>query len=176
MPACEVATRAFGIDEAHLCKLAGIRDGKCAKPYGVDDLEDRGIGADSQRERQDRHEREPGIPTEQPQGVAQILFQPLDPRPSARFACDFLDREHVAKLAPGGGFRVRARLAALHSLAGRHGEVAAKLLVDFPIAIAPGGHASLRFVPLRMPPMASTSCAHFERSDSNCRRPAAVSR
>jgi hypothetical protein len=44
-----------------------------------------------------------------------------------------------------------------------------------PIAPEPGRPASLRF-PLRIPPIASTSWAHFDRSDASWRRPAAVSR
>ena len=116
----------------------------------------------------------PGLRRRSRGAVAEILRQPLEPHPAPHLARDLLDRRDVAELAPRGGLRLRARLAAVHAIADRHVEVRR----GFPRrarrrdrAASAGRHASLRFPPLRIPPIASTSCAHRDRSDASWRRP-----
>jgi len=175
----EAAAHAGGIDETDLRELGRMGHRQRAQADRVDHLEDGGVGADAERERQDGDRGEPRIPAEEPQAVAQILRQPLEPHAAPHLARDLLDRGDVADLAPRGGFRLRARLAAVHAIADRHLEVRPDLFAELVVPIAPpepGRHASLRFPPSRIPPIASTSWAHFDRSDTSCRRPAAVSR
>ena len=179
IPAVEVAAHAGGIDETYLGEFGRVGHGQRAQPDRVDDLEDGGVRADAERERQDGDRREPRIPAEEPQAVAQVLRQPLEPQASPHLARDLLDRGDVADLAPRGGLGLRARLAAVHAIADRHLEVRADFLAELVVSVAPpepGRHASLRFPLLRIPPIASTSWAHFDRSDASWRRPAAVSR
>ena len=175
----EVAAHAGGIDETYLGELGRVGHGQRAQPDRVDDLEDGGVRADAERERQDGDRRESRIPAEEPQAVAQVLRQPLEPHASPHLARDLLDRGDVADLAPRGGLGLRARLAAVQAIADRHLEVRADFLAELVVSVAPpepGRHASLRFPLLRIPPIASTSWAHFDRSDASWRRPAAVSR
>ena len=48
-------------------------DGKRAQADGVEELEDRGVRADTERERQDSDGREPWASTEQAGGVVEVL-------------------------------------------------------------------------------------------------------
>src|SRR4030095_7364487 len=54
-------------------ETAGVPDRKPSQERGVDDAEERGVGADAQAERDDRERRETGIASEPACRVAQIL-------------------------------------------------------------------------------------------------------
>ena len=57
-----------------------VRAGERQRPYehGVDDAEDRGVGADADRNREDREEEKARRPPERARGVAEILKPPLN--------------------------------------------------------------------------------------------------
>ena len=72
---------------ALFCLAIGVRDqheivraGKRQRPqqHGVDDAEDRGVGADADCKREDREEKKAGRPPERAGGVAEILEEPFD--------------------------------------------------------------------------------------------------
>ena len=76
-------------------EIVGAREGQRPQQHGVDDAEDRGVGADADRNRQDREQKKARRPPEGARGVAEILQQPVD---------------HWALSASTGGMR-DARLA-----------------------------------------------------------------
>src|SRR6185436_14789006 len=149
--------------------------GQRLQPHGVDHLEDRRVRADPDREREDRDGGESRLPQEQARGVAQILAEPLEPRPAPHLARHFLDRRDVAELAPRGGARLGRVLAALDAIPRRHVEVGAQFVLKLAI-LAPRHHTSSGLGRLRMPPIASTSWSHLDRSEASWRLPAAVNR
>ena len=55
--------------------------GQGLQQHRVDHAEDRGVGADAERQRQHRHGREGGIARQREQRVAQIARQVLEPGP-----------------------------------------------------------------------------------------------
>jgi hypothetical protein len=67
------------LHEIDICQLLRIPNRQCAQPDGIDQLEDRGVGSDPQRERQHCHRRKRGI-------------QPQLPNPEAQIACNI----HIA--------------------------------------------------------------------------------
>ena len=56
----------------------GIGKGQRLEEHGIDDGEDRGIGADAERQHEHREDRESRIPPKRAQGVADVLPQRLE--------------------------------------------------------------------------------------------------
>ena len=101
-------------------RLVGIRDRQRAEAHGVDDFEQRGVGADSEREREDRDEREAGVSAEASQRIPDVLHAFLEPAPAPHVAGRFADLCHVAQLAAGRGGRGLRRLATRDAVGGGH--------------------------------------------------------
>ena len=90
----------------------GILDRQCLDQHGVDQAEDRGVGADPEPERQQRHQRERGRPPQQPQGVAHVAAQFVEQPQADGFAAFLLTRFDAAELSerPPAGFGLRHAL------------------------------------------------------------------
>ena len=80
---------------------AGIRDRP--KEHCVNDAEDRRVGADPEREREDGGCGEPFVPAQLTQGVSHVLRERIDERPAALIAIGFLDLLDSAELAASRG-------------------------------------------------------------------------
>jgi hypothetical protein len=91
VPAVEVAAGAVRIGEADFDETRRIRDGQRLEPERVHDFEERRVGADAERERDDRDRGESGIVPEHAQRVANVLGAALDPAPAPRVARGLLD-------------------------------------------------------------------------------------
>jgi hypothetical protein len=174
--AVEVAARAAHVGDADARELGWPRDGERSQAHGIHDLEDGGRRPDAEREREDRDERESRAPAQQAGGVSQVLRESGERDAAAQIPGDLLHDHDVAELAAGRGFRLGARLAALHAFAHRHLEVRADLLIQLVAARPAGRHASLPCRPPRMPPMASTKRSQRERPDASSSRPLLVRR
>ncbi len=66
--------------------------------HGVDQAEDRRVGADPEPERQQRHERERWRPPQKPEGVADVAAQLVDQPQADRLAAFLLARSNAAEL------------------------------------------------------------------------------
>ena len=154
----------------------GRATGSDPQPHGVDDLEDRGRGADAEREREDGNHGETGAPAQQACGVAEILSEAGEPDASVHVPGDLLHDHDVAELAANRGFGLGARLAPFHAVPHRHLDVPANLLVHGVGAARPELHDSLACRGERMPPMASTKRSQRERPDASSSRPFFVRR
>ena len=174
--AVDVAACAAHVGDADARELRRPRDGQRSQAHGIHDLEDGGRRADAEREREDRDECESRAPAQQPGGVAQVLRESGEPDAAVQIPGDLLHDHDVAELAAGRGFRLGARLAALHAVADRHLEVRADLLVQAVAALPAARHDSLSCRAPRMPPMASTSRCQRERPDASSSRPFFVRR
>ena len=159
----EIATGAGHVRNANLDELFGVWNRQAAQPYGIEQLKQRRVGADAQRQRQDRDQRESRISHEQACAVAKVLDPAVEPHPPPHLSRGFLDQRDVAKLAPrrvGGGIR---RLPALDAVTYGLFQMLPDLVVEVAVAARSPGHDSLVFRALRMPPTASTNCAQRVR-------------
>ena len=80
--------------------------------HGVDQAEDRRVGADPESERQQGHQRERRRPPQQPEGVADVAAQLVDQPQADGVAAFLLARVHAAELGERtpAGFLVRHTL------------------------------------------------------------------
>ena len=153
-------TRASSHDRA----TGSVRSRTC-----VDDLEDRGGGADAERKREDGKHGEPGAPAQQACGVAEILCEAGEPDASVHVPGDLLDDHDVAELAANRSFGLGARLAPFYAIPYGHLDVPANLRVHG-VGAAPERHGSTAWRGERMPAMASTKRSQRERPDTNASR------
>ena len=103
-----VAAGAVHVDDADAGELPRPRDRQRSQPHRVDDLEDRGRGADAEREREDGNDGETGAPAQQACGVAEILSEAGEPDASVHVPGDLLHDHDVAELAANRGFGLGA--------------------------------------------------------------------
>ncbi len=69
----ELAGAPLAVGNPHSPQLFGVFHRNSAQPDRVDELEDGGVGADSQRESQNRYDGKPWTEAKQPQSVAKVL-------------------------------------------------------------------------------------------------------
>src|SRR5829696_6201230 len=110
---------------------AALQNPRWTMQYGVDDGEDRGVGADSEREREDRGGGERGGPSQHPERIPHVLQDALEARFPVGIANVVFDRGVAAVFQPGGAARLFQRHARLQLRFDRLVEVAADLLVEF---------------------------------------------
>ena len=103
-----VAAGAVHVGDADAGEFPRPRDRQRSQPHGVDDLEDRGRGADAEREREDGNDREPGAAAQQACGVAEILSEAAEPDATVHVPGDLLHDHDVAELAASRGFGLGA--------------------------------------------------------------------
>lgn len=87
---------------ANLRQFMRIRDPQVAQHQDVYEAEDRGVGADRQRERQGGHRGEPRRPAHRPERVPDIPNQILDPVHTPHVPALLLNQRNVAKLPERG--------------------------------------------------------------------------
>src|SRR5207249_66289 len=80
-----------------------ILDGQSAKENGIDDTKDRGVSADAEGQRGDRHGAETRTLLEHPDAIAQVLLQSLQGTPAPHVHTFLLQGRHAPELAPRGG-------------------------------------------------------------------------
>jgi hypothetical protein len=79
-------------------------DGHGPQHDGVDQAEDRGVGADSQSQREDGDGEETGAAAQRSQRIAQVLRQIGEPAQAADVAAFFLDLLDAAEFEAGAAF------------------------------------------------------------------------
>ncbi len=118
---------AFRDRDAHFGELLRVLDRQRPEPHRIQELEDRRVGADAERQRQNRDERERGIQTQQAQAMAHVLHDCFE-RGDGVHAIDLLaDARRVAELAPRGEPRLVGRHAAGDVVVGFNGEMRLEL-------------------------------------------------
>ena len=93
-------------------ELFGVGNRQRADAEGVEQLKDRGIRADAQRERQNRDRGKDRIQTEQPRAMAEVPHERLEEADGVHAIDVLADEGGVAKLSPRRVARVAQRHAA----------------------------------------------------------------
>jgi hypothetical protein len=75
----------------------GRLDRQGSQPHCIEELENRRVGADAERQRQDGDRRESRAPSNLPHAVPQIPGHPVERRPAPRFAALLLKPRDVAE-------------------------------------------------------------------------------
>ena len=118
-PPVEVVGRRDGAEPAALARpLLGQRDDPIGtrvwqRPpqHGVDDAEDRSSGADPERQRDQRHDRKPGLAPQHPHGENHVLSQSIPHRGDApQLLCNRRHSASVRDALPSEGDRDANRL------------------------------------------------------------------
>src|SRR4029434_5723477 len=94
---------------------------------GVEQLEDRGVGADAERERQDGDDREAGGQAQQPQAVPQIAPYAVDKADGIHLIDLLSDQRRIPQLALRRRARGGRRHAARDVLVGLHHQMRLEL-------------------------------------------------
>ena len=115
-----------------LHQLFRMSDRERAQHHGVDQAEDRRVGADAEGEREDGDQREAGAPAQHARRVAQIGDQRLEPDEDVGVAHPLLLQRSVAEAAPRLAQGLRPAQAARHQLVGALGEMERHLAVEVP--------------------------------------------
>ena len=166
----------------------GLVEGEALEEHGVDDREDRGVRADAQRERRDRHGGKTGILREGTAREAQVLPGRLEEGEPPAVADGFLRHLDAPELPD----RVAARLFGRHPRADGivdvHLEVGLELLGHLALLTRPPEEAGEPAEKPAQPPHERPSAgtrkrarmavvrSHSRVSSSTWRRPARVSR
>jgi hypothetical protein len=124
---------AVAAGDSHLDDLVWPLHGQAAQPHRVEELEDRAVGADAQRQRGDRHDREPGVGAHLAQRQAQVLAQAIEPRDRVHVVNLLPDTGEVAELAASGVAGVVRRHAARHVVRRFDLQVGRELTGTFPM-------------------------------------------
>ena len=69
---------AVAADDPDLGQLLRIADGQAPEPHGVEDLEDGGVGTDTEGEGQRGHDGEPGAAPQRAERVASVAREDFD--------------------------------------------------------------------------------------------------
>jgi hypothetical protein len=122
-------TARFPERQAH--DFAGLRDRQRPKEHDIDEAKNRGVRADSERERQNRDGSEAGILAQHARAEAHILPQGFEPHAWARAANFFLHLFDSAHLDARGAPRFLLTHSLLHFFIRQHFGVRANLGVQF---------------------------------------------
>src|SRR5205085_12642069 len=118
-PAGEIAGAAADrIRDADFDELLGVFHRQRADAYRVEQLKDRGVGADAERERQNGHDGETRIETQQPRAVLEIAPRAVDELDGVHLIDLLTDQRGVAQLAARRIARVGRAHAARDVLVG----------------------------------------------------------
>ena len=98
----EVAGPAAGPADAHLDQFFGVGYRQHTQADGIDDLEDGGVRADAECERQDGDGREPRCPPQEPEPEAHVTPERVQAADGVHPVDTLADLEHVAQLALRG--------------------------------------------------------------------------
>ena len=104
-----------------------------AQHQRVDQAEDRGVGADAQRQREHDDQREPAIPGEHPDGVADVAPDLVEPAAVPRGADAFLGLLDAAKLEQREPARLAGDIAVAHLVGRRRVDEPLKLVIELPL-------------------------------------------
>ena len=108
-----------------------ILNGQIAKEHGVDQGENRGVGANAEGENEDGDGSEARRFAQHPQGVAQVLNQGFKEMRALRFADFFLELLVAAELNSSTSLRLCTRNARALKIIGAILDVRAQLLFQF---------------------------------------------
>jgi hypothetical protein len=110
--AAEIARATFLVrSDLNLDQLLWIRNRQSTQAHRVQKVENRGVGADSERQAQNRDDEEPAFQPEQAGGVAKILRDGFEKSDSVHTMPRFLGERDIAELplrGPGGLLGVHA--------------------------------------------------------------------
>ena len=153
-----------------------VRVGKGAQQHAVDDREDRRVGADPERERDECRGGEAFVAPHGPQGESGICNERLQPVRGPGFPDPLPDGADAAERALGGAARLVGRHPTLDVLLGLDLDVGADLRLEIGVAAAEPPHdvSSSRGSPSTRP-TAPTSLAHLPVSATSFFRPVRVS-
>ena len=157
------------------------------KQQVVDQAEERGVGADAERERERDDGREDRSLPEHSDGVPRVLHERIDQREPPRVAMPFAERCRQAEFEESVAPRVRFGQPAPTGLIGQQLEVRGQFIVELPIEPVPadersqarpeqaeeGGHDSAPGSASTRPIMAATR-SQFSVSAASCFSPALV--
>jgi hypothetical protein len=124
------------IRHAHDSELAGSLDWKDSKTDGVDQLHDRGVCPDPERQRDQGNRRESRAAPEQPSAVPKILNHVVDDADAARIPAFLLRLLDAAEPAQRRAARLIRRHAAGDIRLGLPGEVILDLVVEIAVDAA----------------------------------------
>ena len=130
--------RLSGISAQQLDELFRVAHRQRAEHQRVDQAEDRRVGADAERERQNRHRGEARRATQRPRGISHVLPRGFDDVLPADVTHMVFDRGSAAQLHPRGA---RGRLAAharAHLVLDRHVEELLQARRPVPVPAASG--------------------------------------
>jgi hypothetical protein len=114
---------------AQFHELLRIPHGKHPEQHRVDQAEDRGVGADTQSQRNQGYDGKAGAPPEHTEPESQVLPQIVDDAESARVPASFLDQFHSAEGPQSRGASLLAIHAGPHVVLDLSFEMKAQLLV-----------------------------------------------
>ena len=100
----EVIGDAAHIARAQQHKLLRLLDGQRAQHHGVHQAEDGGVGADAERERQQRHEGDARAAEHRAQSIEHILQKPFEPAPPPGRVTALTQECRIPKAPIGGRF------------------------------------------------------------------------
>ncbi len=161
-------------------ELARARIRQRPKQHAVDDAEDRGVGADAERQREHGDDREAGRARQSANRVARVLRELVQPLAAPHVARDFANGRDIAEVAARVATRVARRLAARDAVLHIHLEMRSNLGVQLGVsraaALPPHGHTSSGAAGgSKSPATACVNCSQRDRSASSWVRPARVS-
>jgi len=164
-------------------QLFRMRDRQRAQHDCVEQAEDRGIGADSQCERDHRRCRETRIAPQSAQGVACVASRILKPRNAALIPIRFFGLRHAAEFPAGGGSRVLFAHTLGSEFRLHHRQMEVHLIVQFPVQpraakqlddALPRSHKRSYSVNRTKRSISATVRAHSSDSCATCLRPERV--
>ena len=135
-PDAEIAARALHVGDTDLGQLVRRLDRKRPQAHGVEQLEERTVGPDPERQRQHRHDGEGRIAPERPRGMPQVLNGVLEQRKAPSIADRFFDRFHAAQPEDGLSPRLDRRQPGPYPLVGVQRQMAFDLVGQLALAAA----------------------------------------
>ena len=132
----DIAGAWLGAGRPHLHELARVPHRERPQAHDVEQLEDRGVGADSQHERQQGHRREGAVVSQPSRRVAEVLPDGLDKGERVHLVDLFANPERVSQPALRGPPGLVGRHAARDELVGLDLEVRLELPRPFGVPSA----------------------------------------
>jgi hypothetical protein len=123
------------IDGADHHEAIGILHGRLAEQHRIHDAKDRGVDADSERERENRDRGKAGIFKQHADRVTNVLPKSFERGEGPKLAANFLQKRNIAEAAAGSGASFFGPGALGAIFLGTHGEM--ELQLFFQIAIEP---------------------------------------
>jgi len=118
-------------------QLLRMRYRQHAQHQRVKQRENRRVGSDTERQRNDRRGREAGAAAQAAQRVADVFGETFEPREAALVAIGFLGVRHAAELAARGGAGFRLAHSAPPEFLLHHLQMQAHLIIQFAVEACP---------------------------------------